>query len=118
MRSWMSPAGRSGWSQTSARAVRKWPVSRSIVAVSNSSVAKVASPDRVPSASSVRKTETSTFDTFELTGTGRMVRPGISHGSEDPPSTLKPTCTSGLRLRSRSGVRSSTRRSKGRSWWA
>ncbi|WP_242427086.1 hypothetical protein, partial [Streptomyces sp. Root66D1] len=26
VRSWMSPAGRSGWSQTSARAVRKWPV--------------------------------------------------------------------------------------------
>ncbi|KRA85638.1 hypothetical protein ASE09_33565 [Streptomyces sp. Root66D1] len=114
----MSPAGRSGWSQTSARAVRKWPVSRSIVAVSNSSVAKVASPERVPSDSSVRKTETSNFE----------VRPEVCSSSTVVPGRLQ-SCTgrfcranidwiSGLRLRSRSGVRSSTRRSKGRSWWA
>ena len=95
----------------------KCPANRSIVAASNRSRLYSSTPDR-PSSVSVNVQERSNFAVPVSTGIAVSTSPGSTSGPDGAFCNENSTCTSGGRLRSRSGDSSSTRRSNGTSWWA
>jgi len=71
-----------------------------------------------PAIVSVRSTVNSSFEVPVASGTVRSERPGNAKAPAGAFCTASITCASGGRLRSRSGISSSTRRSNGTSWCA
>ena len=75
-------------------------------------------PGQAALAVSVSVHDSSNFAVPVATGSAVSASPGSASGPDGAFCNENSTCTSGGRLRSRSGDSSSTRRSNGTSWWA